>query len=95
MRSVLMLRALGDYGRLMVFPSQLHIERTVFEPALGRSQTSWRNAVATEYLSIGGLLVLGTLLLWRVLEGRWPASPLVRRELVSRYLSAGVESFHS
>ena len=32
MRGVLMLRALGDYGRLMVFPSQLHIERTVFEP---------------------------------------------------------------
>ena len=68
MRSVLMLRALGDYGRLMVFPSQLHIERTVFEPALGRSLTSWRNAVATEYLSIGGLLVLGTMLfgaLWK------------------------------
>src|SRR5450631_4068696 len=31
MRGILMLRALGDYGRLMVFPSQLHIERTVFE----------------------------------------------------------------
>ena len=62
MRSVLMLRALGDYGRLMVFPSQLHIERTVFEPALARSQASWRNTVATEYLSIGGLLLLGTLI---------------------------------
>lgn len=62
MRSVLMLRALGDYGRLVVFPYQLHIERTVFEPALGRSQASWRNAIAIEYLSIGGVLVLGTLL---------------------------------
>ena len=62
MRGVLMLRALGDYGRLMVFPSHLHIERTVVEPALWRSQASWRNASAIEYLSIGGVLVLGTLL---------------------------------
>jgi tetratricopeptide (TPR) repeat protein len=62
MRGVLMLRALGDYGRLMVFPSQLHIERTVFEPALGRSQASWRSALAIEYLTIGGGLVLGILL---------------------------------
>ena len=62
MRGIFMLRALGDYGRLMVFPSHLHIERTVFEPALGRSQASWRNAVAIEYLTIGGVLVLGVLL---------------------------------
>lgn len=62
MRGTLMLRALGDYGRLMVFPSQLHIERTVFEPALGRSQASWRSTLAIEYLTIGGGLVLGILL---------------------------------
>jgi protein O-mannosyl-transferase len=61
MRGALMLRALGDYGRLMVFPSQLHIERTVFEPGLGRSQASWRTAVAIESLTIGGVLVLGIL----------------------------------
>ena len=30
MRGVLMLRALGDYGCLIVFPPQLHVERTVF-----------------------------------------------------------------
>ena len=62
MRGVLMIRALGDYGRLMVFPSHLHIERTVFDRALGRSQASWQKAVAIEYLTIGGVLVLGTLL---------------------------------
>jgi protein O-mannosyl-transferase len=28
-RAVLMLRALGDYGRLLIFPSNLHVERTV------------------------------------------------------------------
>src|ERR1700720_2747107 len=31
-RGTLMLRALGDYGRLMVFPSNLHMERTIFDP---------------------------------------------------------------
>ena len=69
MRSVLMLRALGDYGRLIVFPSHLHIERTVFDPALGRSQASWRDAVAIEYLSISGVLVLGILLLGALCRG--------------------------
>ena len=49
----------------MVSSSRLHIERTVFEPALGRSQASWRNAVAIEHSTIGGVLVLGVLLLAR------------------------------
>jgi len=62
MRGVLMLRALGDYGRLMVFPTQLHVERTVFEPALERNQTTWQSAVAIQGLSIGGVFVLGILL---------------------------------
>jgi Flp pilus assembly protein TadD len=62
MRGLLMVRALGDYGRLLIFPSQLHVERSVWEPALGRSQASWRNAVALHGLSIGGVLVFGGLL---------------------------------
>lgn len=69
MRSVLMLRALGDYGRLMVFPSQLHIERSVFEPALAHSQTSWPGAVAIHGLSLGGILVLGTFLFGALRKG--------------------------
>jgi tetratricopeptide (TPR) repeat protein len=58
MRAVLMLRALGDYGRLMIFPSNLHMERTVLEPQNYFSNQSWRSSVATEYLSIAGLAVL-------------------------------------
>jgi protein O-mannosyl-transferase len=59
MRSVLMLRALGDYGRLMAFPSQLHVERTVFNPALGDTQTDWRDTASIHGLTFGGILVLG------------------------------------
>jgi len=33
-RAFLMLRALGDYGRLMVFPANLHVERSVRSSAL-------------------------------------------------------------
>ena len=46
-RVLLMLRALGDYSRLMLFPSNLHMERTV------------ENAGA--YLSLVGVLVAGAL----------------------------------
>ena len=59
-RGTLMLRALGDYGRLMVFPSNLHMERTIFDPNNYRSRESWRESVSSEYLSILGLIVLGT-----------------------------------
>src|SRR5207245_5562589 len=57
-RGTLMLRALGDYGRLMVFPSNLHMERTIFDPNNYRSRESWRESVSSEYLSILGLIVL-------------------------------------
>jgi Flp pilus assembly protein TadD len=61
-RAVLMLRALGDYGRLMVFPSSLHLERSVFDPVLLQNREGWRGAVAVEYLSIGGVALLGAFL---------------------------------
>jgi Flp pilus assembly protein TadD len=61
-RAVLMLRALGDYGQLMVFPSSLHLERSVFDPVLLQNRESWRGAVAVEYLSIGGVALLGAFL---------------------------------
>jgi len=57
-RGTLMLRALGDYGRLMVFPGNLHMERTIFDPDNYLSRESWRKTVASEYLSILGLVVL-------------------------------------
>jgi tetratricopeptide (TPR) repeat protein len=52
-----MLRALGDYGRLMVFPGNLHMERTVVNSDAARSNAGWRRAVASDYLTILGLLV--------------------------------------
>ena len=57
-RASLMLRALGDYGRLMVFPANLHMERTIFDPDNYRDRASWRRSAELEYLSISGLIVL-------------------------------------
>jgi protein O-mannosyl-transferase len=57
-RGTLMLRALGDYGRLMVLPGNLHMERNIFDPDNYLSRESWRKTVASEYLSILGLVVL-------------------------------------
>jgi protein O-mannosyl-transferase len=57
-RAVLMLRSLGDYGRLMVFPSNLHMERSVSDPASLRNQDSWRGSIQLEYLSMAGAAVL-------------------------------------
>lgn len=53
-RGVLMLRALGDYGRLMILPKDLHMERSVMNPASYESQVGWRNAIGSEYLSVLG-----------------------------------------
>src|SRR5205823_15081833 len=57
-RGTLMLRALADYGRLKVFPGNLHMERSIFDPGNYLSRQSWRKTVAAEYLSILGLAVL-------------------------------------
>ncbi len=57
-RAVLMLRALGDYGRLLLFPANLHMERRVLDPIAYRTQLDWRQDIGFEYLSILGLLVL-------------------------------------
>ncbi|PYM02902.1 MAG: hypothetical protein DMF19_01225 [Verrucomicrobia bacterium] len=57
-RGTLMLRALGDYGRVMVFPGNLHMERTIFDPDNYLNRESWRKTAASEYLSILGLVVL-------------------------------------
>ncbi|PYL65477.1 MAG: hypothetical protein DMF25_03445 [Verrucomicrobia bacterium] len=62
LRAVLMARTLGDYGRLMIFPGNLHMERTVFNPAACRSNADWRRAIGIEYLSVVGLFVLAALI---------------------------------
>lgn len=61
LRGVLMLRALGDYSRLMLFPSNLHVERTVQPPEVTPSDDGWRHAVAKEYLSLLGILTAAAL----------------------------------
>jgi len=67
-RAILMLRALGDYGQLMVFPWNLHMERTVrFTEA---ATTSWRALWASHYLSLIGVLVAAVLLYGAFRKGK-------------------------
>jgi tetratricopeptide (TPR) repeat protein len=61
-RAVLMLRALGDYGRLMVFPSNLYMERTVVNIEGTQSNGDWRRTIESDYLTVTGLLVLAGLI---------------------------------
>ncbi|MEY2499381.1 MAG: protein O-mannosyl-transferase [Verrucomicrobiota bacterium] len=56
-RAVLMLRAMGDYGRLMLWPANLHMERDVVDADSLRDTAHWRGSIENEYLSIAGLLV--------------------------------------
>ncbi|MBA2586362.1 MAG: tetratricopeptide repeat protein [Chthoniobacterales bacterium] len=58
MRVVLMLRSLGDYARLMFFPANLHMERTVVAPENYLSNQQWRQSASIEYLSLLGLFAL-------------------------------------
>ena len=60
-RTVFMFRALGDYGRMLVWPSTLGMERTVVEPQNYVSTQSWKKSARAEYLSILGLGVLSGL----------------------------------
>lgn len=62
LRGILMLRALGDYGRLMVFPGNLHMERTVFSASAFASDKGRADAIQFEYLSLLGLALLATLI---------------------------------
>ena len=55
-RAMLMARALGDYARLMVYPANLHMERTIVEPVSWQSNSDWRRTIGIEYLSVLGLL---------------------------------------
>ncbi len=69
-RVALMARALGDYGRLLIFPANLHMERTVFDPSGYRSRIDWRKEIGVEYLSILGLIVLAALVFGSARRGR-------------------------
>jgi Flp pilus assembly protein TadD len=69
-RVTLMARSLGDYGRLMLFPARLYMERTVFYPQGYGSNANWRKTIATDYLSILGLVVLIGLIMGCLKKGR-------------------------
>lgn len=69
-RAVLMTRALGDYARLLVFPGNLHMERTVFATAGNASNKAWRQTIGAEYLSIAGLLFLIVLIAGSMKRGQ-------------------------
>jgi Flp pilus assembly protein TadD len=69
-RSILMLRALGDYGRLLVFPSNLHMERGVYSPSALQNETARHNAIEFEYLSIAGLAFFIALVLLALRRGQ-------------------------
>ena len=60
-RATLMLRALGDYTRLLVCPATLQMDRTVIHFDNYRSKASWVSSAQSEYLSILGLLAVGGL----------------------------------
>lgn len=70
LRVVLMLRALGDYARLLVFPYNLHMERTVYSPKAYQSDPGRWDAIGHEYLSIAGFIVLLGLIFFATRRGR-------------------------
>ena len=70
LRVVLMLRSLGDYGRLMLFPANLHMERTVYLPKAFQNESGRRDGIEHEYLSIGGLVFLAGLIILSSRRGR-------------------------
>jgi len=70
-RAMLMARALGDYGRLMVFPGNLHMERTVeFDYNGPATIGNWQALAAAQYLSILGLIVFAAFVVSALRRGR-------------------------
>jgi protein O-mannosyl-transferase len=55
-RGVLMLRALGDYGQLLVWPANLHMERTIEWPDTGAKREWRKDAIPIPYLAYAGVV---------------------------------------
>lgn len=68
-RSALMLRALGDYGELMVYPSRLHVERTVLRPTHVSAGERWRELLASDSLAIAGVAMIGLFVMGMARKG--------------------------
>jgi tetratricopeptide (TPR) repeat protein len=58
-RVILMLRALGDYTSLILYPGNLHMERSVWNAPDYRTLDTWQQNLRGEYLSLVGLLTIG------------------------------------
>jgi tetratricopeptide (TPR) repeat protein len=71
-RVMLMLRALGDYTSLILYPGNLHMERTVWSAAAYKSLEVWQGDPRGEYLSLIGLGTMGAFVFacWSGLPGR-------------------------
>lgn len=63
MRGLLMLRALGDYGGLMVFPAKLHIQRTILYPASTAPGAQWSDLLVGDHLALAGIAILAAFIL--------------------------------
>lgn len=61
-RAILMLRALGDYGQLMVWPANLHMERTIIDSGDARENKGWKKAIPNKHLAFAGVVFGGILL---------------------------------
>ena len=61
-RAGLVLRALGDYTRLTVFPTDLHMERSVTDARMYRAAPTWQDRFAFSGLTIVGLLAAAGLI---------------------------------
>ncbi len=70
-KGTLMMRALGDYGRLMVWPANLHMERDVVDGNSMRDTTHWRQSISSEYLSIGGIFLAAMLVFGALRKGTY------------------------
>ena len=72
-RVMLMARSLGDYTRLLFYPANLHMERTILDATGYQNNASWRSGAGIEYLSLLGLATLAALGGWLFRRGKGQA----------------------
>lgn len=68
-RVMLMARSLGDYTRLLFYPGNLHMERTILDATGYENNVSWRERAGIEYLSLLGLATAAALVAGCVRRG--------------------------
>ena len=66
----LMLRALGDYARVTVLPTNLHMERSVTDARMYRAEPAWQDRFSFSYLTVLGAIAAAALLAGALKRGR-------------------------